>query len=437
MKIAPTASAFSNYDKQLRDKPILPLLDEDEGVEIDDSRATTFKLRTVPADADSAKYTFKVPIIDGAATPRQSIKWYVAMNKVFTGLALADATNRHNLLQEMCSGAAKSSYETAVNANRAKRRHDLGQTAVNNELPQQGGESNADYQLRLKTAYKGVPMPAVHNDDIEAGMQAIIEAACPYKALAKQKRFMRRKMRKPIDMTTRKYVNTLIRINDEELTKLPPFQGDAQKLAGDEIVDIVCYGIPRSWMRKMDEHDFDPFRSQLGDLIAFCERMEASEEHDKGSDAKVSSSKKSKKHKSTRNNPNKGASKWCDFHEVDTHDTADCETLKKLKASRSSSSDKKPAFKNKTWKRKSDDAKTYTKKELSTIVEKATKAAVKKASSKKAECNAVTKRKANDSDSHSESDSECSLNMMDTKMAEVDRQLADFNFDNSDGEISV
>ena len=122
------------------------------------------------------------------------------------------------------------------------------------------------------------------------------------------------------------------------------------------------------------------------------------------------------------------------------HSTSECETLKKIKANKTSSSDGKPAFKNKTWKRKSDDAKTYTKKELNALLTKTSKAAVKLAL-KKAECNAIAKRKSDssDDDDSSKSDDDCSINMMDKQMAEVDKELAEFNFDGdkSDGEISV
>ncbi len=438
MKVA--KSAFDNYSKTLQDKPVLPLLDEDEDKEIDDSFATTFKLRTVPTDADSSKYSYKVPILSGTATPRQAIKWSERMNKVCNGLALNDPAHKHNLFLEMTSGTAKDAYDTSVRTNRMGR-HNQARHAAINALVQNAGETNAAFEARRTTTWNGVPEPAISLDDVICGVNAAIASTCPYKALEKQKRFMRRKMRKPADMTTRRYVNRLLHINDNELPYLPPFRGDAQKLAADEIVDIVCFGIPKSWMRKMDEHDFDPFAAELVDVIAFCERMESSEDFQKGSDTKTvtTSSKKSKKHKSLRNNPSSDG-KWCVYHESDTHNTEDCTVLKKLKSSRSDGTKDKPAFKNKTWKRQSSDAKTFTKKELTAIVEKASKAAVKAASKKKAECNAIGKRKADTSESESsDSDSEASnasLNVIeketaavDKKMAAVDKQLAEFEFD--------
>ena len=88
--------AYDNNGRKLSDGPILPLIDEDDGSEIDDTRASTFKLRTAPADADSPKYSFKVAIIDSKSTPRQAIKWITRMEKVFAGLNMTNATAKPN-----------------------------------------------------------------------------------------------------------------------------------------------------------------------------------------------------------------------------------------------------------------------------------------------------------------------------------------------------
>lgn len=39
------------------------------------------------------------------------------------------------------------------------------------------------------------------------------------------------------------------------------------------------YGLPKSWVRKMDEFDFDPDVSTMPELVNFCERMESAEGH--------------------------------------------------------------------------------------------------------------------------------------------------------------
>ena len=189
----------------------------------------------------------------------------------------------------------------------------------------------------------------------------------------------------------------------------------------------------------MDEHDFDPLAHSLEELISFCERLESAEQHDRGaaehkqpSNGKKSSSKK---FKSSRGNSDSGSGKWCHYHETDTHNTADCETLKRIKSREKSGNSSSGPSKNKTWKRKADDAKSYSKKELSAIGKKAAKDAIKKA---KAECNAVAKRKTEEDEmsvsSCSSTESINSANVVE-KLDKVDKELASFDF-SEDGEVS-
>jgi hypothetical protein len=85
------------------------------------------------------------------------------------------------------------------------------------------------------------------------------------------------------------------------------------------------------------------------------------------------------------------------------------------------SSNKKPFNKNKAWTKKSNDAKTFSKKELNALVMKASKKAVKKATK---ELNAVAKCKRSNNNNNSTS----SLHMLENKMKDVDDQLKNFNF---------
>ena len=87
--------------------------------------------------------------------------------------------------------------------------------------------------------------------------------------------------------------------------------------------------------------------------------------------------------------------------------------------------DKSKNFKNKTWKRKADDGKSFTKKELNVLIQKAEKQAYKKA---KAELNAMNKESSDDDDG--------SILMLEEATKKVDKMLADFDFKDND-EISV
>ena len=442
-KVVPTKSA-PVQDKNVCPLPLIP--ETDPNVDTKDStKFGTFKLLTDPTDNDSTKYSFTMRYTDGTQGLRATIKWVMDVDKVITGLGVADAAAKIPLIQQLCSGVAQTAFDAAREQSRDARHEVLMEAAVN-ALPVVNGETAAQKAVRVQNARNGVPAPAFGDADIQAGMQAIISQVAPYKVLEKQRRFMRRKMRKPADMMTRQYVTYFNRINLEELPCLPPF-GDNQSLPNDEVKDIIVYGLPRSWLKEMDKHDFDPYNDTLKNLLGFCERMEASEDHDASGNTKPSGGKSSKKAR-TQSGANHSGDKWCEYHETNTHNTSECETLKKLKASRGNTSRENTAraltnnrSPNKTWKRNAGDGKKFTRKELSAIATKAIKEAMKK---KKAELNVASKRKIKDDKQSLSSESSDSATSVfsnrakeEAAMAEIDAELAAFDFsDKEDGEVS-
>ena len=306
---------------------ILPLIPENP-TEIDmkdPTKVASFKLRTVPADANSPLVNFSLRIAQGYESPREIIEWCINARRVVDGLNLNAAgseAGRLDTLRSCCRGTILNTLNESVQTWRDQDLEQRQQQARANVV-RDPHHNDAQHQAALDAAAAAEARQAAVDDCINHALNEIVKTRCPYKALEKQKRFMRRKMRKPANLSTRAYVSNILRINGEELPMLPPFQAN-QSLSADEIIDIVTFGIPKSWVRKMDEHDFDPLAKGLGSLVAFCERMEAAEEHQNDPETKGTSSKKpSKKHKSTRNNGGKG--KWCEYHETDSHNTSECE----------------------------------------------------------------------------------------------------------------
>lgn len=434
MKVS--SDAAKALDNKL-EAPILSLIPETENDEDGEDRTSTvqFKLKSNPADADSPKYTMTMGYCDGSQSIRFHLKWYQNVNIVLRGLGVTTGPEQATLIEQMCKGTVLSGFRESI-ASQVQVMKAMAHRTAFNGCTRLTGESTVDFTTRREavasaaTALDVPTTPAM----VDAALRSILKNACPYKALEKQKRYMRRRMRKPADMKVRAYANHLQRINHEELPLLPP-GGPKQSLALDEILDIFMYGVPRQWSHEMDRQDFDPFACKnLNQVVDFCERFESLESPQKQQASSQQGKKsKTKKVKYQKNNSSgsskKDGDKWCDFHESNTHNTSECEALKKMKAG----GDKKSSGK-KNWKGKSDDAKTFTKKELNAIVKKASNTAIKKV---KKELKTPTKRKKSDD---SDNSSVASLNAieLEEEMRDVDRQLAEFDFSKDTGdEISV
>jgi len=159
---------------------------------------------------------------------------------------------------------------------------------------------------------------------VTSALNQLMTGLLPNKVLQRVKRYLRREARKPFDMNIKSYYMNITRINSEEIPKLPPKFDETQSLAEDKIVDILLYGTPKSWQKEMDRQGFAPLGHTPMEVVAFMERIEASEEFDSDNKTtKVATSNKGKK-KSNDSNGSKG-SHHCTLHgSNNTHDTSEC-----------------------------------------------------------------------------------------------------------------
>ena len=201
----------------------------------------TYKLRNDPADAQSPGYDLTIPYFrDG--TPEQFLRFRKNLQKVFAGQNVTDGPNMFTIGRRLMDGDALSHFENFVTA------EGLTQT-VNN---------------------------------FNRAMEAVGKHVFPAQAAKLQKRYLRRFVRKPMGMTSRMFV---ARVQDELNNYLPHFPSQVpgepiQKLDDDEIIDLMEFGVPRSWQKKMEEHNFDSTNTTIGEFLAFCERMERIETMD-------------------------------------------------------------------------------------------------------------------------------------------------------------
>ena len=88
--------AKPNSENGSKNPPALPLeLDE---VKESLQKTLTFKLLSVPADADSAKIAKVVAILDGSKDIRTAITFHRDLDTVLTGLHILDGPSQHGIV---------------------------------------------------------------------------------------------------------------------------------------------------------------------------------------------------------------------------------------------------------------------------------------------------------------------------------------------------
>ena len=107
-------------------------------------------------------------------------------------------------------------------------------------------------------------------------IQAVTLGDFPQKSLQDQKRRMQGFLKKPRDMPMQKYIAGVIKINDY-LKEFPStiIGRNPTKLLGDELLDLLEFGIPIKWQGPMQVQNFEPTVRTLRDFQDFCKRLES------------------------------------------------------------------------------------------------------------------------------------------------------------------
>ena len=196
-------------------------------------------------------------------------------------------------------------------------------------------DGNALTVFELNAAELG--NPTVLN--AEALIKDLRDQLFPQRALQQQKRYMRRSLRKPRNMSIRVYVNRVLEMNDQLVSYPGTFDNtDGTKLPEDEILNLLEFGIPNTWQKAMLLQDFDPQVHTVNDFVQFCERLETMESEEKPPREKHTNNNNGKRKRSssnsTRNNNSnsRGQKKSldCMLHGKDCgHSSDQCFVLKK------------------------------------------------------------------------------------------------------------
>lgn len=200
-----------------------------------------YKLRNDPADDTSPTYELCVPYF-GTGSCEDWLKFRDNLDKVIVGQHVTTGPAKFVVARRLLTGDALSVFNAA-----------LVDCGLN--------ETNQAFDLCLS---------------------ALTRHVFPKRAAQLQKRYLRRYVRKPEDMTTKQFAARLQELNSY-LPKFPTIVQDGEpvrKLEEDELVDIMENGVPRAWQRKMIEHDFDVVNASIHDFVDFCDRMESVEKTD-------------------------------------------------------------------------------------------------------------------------------------------------------------
>ena len=188
-------------------------------------------------------------------------------------------------------------------------------------------------------------------------------------------------------MTIRQYVSRIRKINEHELHLLVPMLPDNQ-LPFDEVKELLFYGIPNCYRKKLQEMDVDMTNCpNYATFIQRAERVEEAERMDSNSNTSTSASvpKKNKSSKSSNrkgksyirndeDSPSSNGTKNCIYHGMNnTHLTDECKVMQAMAESKKSSSGNTNNSSSYADKKKSNGKsydKSVTKKEINALVAK-------------------------------------------------------------------
>ena len=285
--------------------------DKDDGI--------SFDLLTVPSDPKSERYKRTYRLFR-AGSPEATLKLRQDIADVINGLNITSGPHQYAIARKFLKDDALAFFESAT-------------TEV-------GPETSTNLRVVL---------------------DKLVEHLFPARALAEQKRYMRRYLKKPRPTKFRDFVNRVKEMN-AKLAGFPPFQPN-QQLPEDELLDLLESSIPKGWQEKNEFLGFDPLARGLKEFIAQCERYEALKKSDSEPEPATVATKKRKKRsdestlttlrmtnrKDPSAPPRKKKEKWCELHQTDKHDMSECMVMRdqarKLRANWLTHRDEQPRAK--------------------------------------------------------------------------------------------
>ena len=218
-----------------------------------------FKLLSNPGKKDSSTYEVKTYAFD-EGPPEEWLEHTKTFKKIIKGQHILNAESQFDMLKRLLKGKALADFDRFF------------------------GELS-------ETEKKAV-------DNVERVLRSMTEELFPERSLQKQRRAMRRYVKKPREMRTSAFYARLLELN--EYLPLFPSGDDDSKMSDDELIEILEFALPNTWRMHMTLSRFICSEQSIKSILNHCKEIEGLEaEHGSLTVAGVYDTKRPVKTKST------------------------------------------------------------------------------------------------------------------------------------------
>ena len=275
-------------------RPILPLVPEREMFsEVEDqvkNQFITMELKSKAGDKDSNSQTYKkyVKKFDEGSC-QDFIDFLEDIEEVWRQNSMTDPKDKLGVVRAVLKGESRVAFDASLS-------------------------DQTDQESK-----------AVTNDMVDKAIKAVGATVFPHRALETQKRWMTRAMTKPKDMSIRKTISAIGRVN-KALPKFPNATADSS-FKESEVIELIEMAVPETWRGLLDLKGFIPSEHTKQELTRELEIIERNHVDDS---RESQSGANNKRHETKKGQNKKKFNKtkfkyYCSKHGHNhTHDSKHC-----------------------------------------------------------------------------------------------------------------
>ncbi len=225
-------------------KPVLPIIPEQlPNMEENKSKYISIELKARVGASTSSSSTYKKYVkLFEEGTPQEWIDTLQDIREIWTQNSITGPTDKVSTVRAILKGESLIAFESSLQEAR---------------LSEEGLEA-------ILTA-----------EHIELALQGVTATVFPHRALELQRLWMQRAMKKPYDLSIRKTVASITKINNS----LPLFPGATEdsKFSEKDLIMLIEWSLPPAWRAKFDLEGYIPTDHNKKRLVEACEAIERSQ----------------------------------------------------------------------------------------------------------------------------------------------------------------